>query len=163
MPVQYFDSYSAVPAENRPMDINSATKWVEIHEVEDDRSLGEKAMDVLHNVAETTKEVAHDIKEKLTPDLREVEIAHAKRKYNELNHQVLEDLGRFEAEEHRLELKDEEKNMEEQELANRKYAELNRKEQHQKAETEAYLQKTLNEQEDSLPYDVKIVRATEIF
>lgn len=49
-----------------------------------------------HSLAEKTKEVAHDIKEKLTPDVKDKDIAKAERKYNELK--VKEDMDRFQAE-----------------------------------------------------------------
>lgn len=63
--------------------------------------------------AEKTKEVAHDIKEKLTPEVKDKDIAKAERKYNELK--VKEDNDRFRAEgaeERRQELLSDAKKME---------------------------------------------------
>jgi len=179
MPVEKFESYTAAPVVTRPatVEVRHVERPVEIRtttKIEDDRSLGEKAKDALHNVAEKTKEVAHDIKEKLTPEVKDKDIAKAERKYNDLK--VKEDMDRFQAEgarERREELIGDAKQMEAEELANRKRAECNREQRFDQAEKVADLQRKQNEQQAdkchkammrgaAYPEEVKITRVTEI-
>jgi len=178
MPIEKYERYTAAPVENRPLEVRQVTtRPVEIRtttKVEDDRSLGEKAKDALHHAAEKTKEVAHDIKEKLTPDVKEKDIAKAERKYNEL--EVKEDMDRFRAEgaqERRQELMGDAKKMEAEEFANRQKAEENRGERMDQAEKVAKLEKKQQEQHaekchkammrgGAFPEDVKVTRVTEI-
>jgi len=191
MPLGVYEKYSAVPPEHRTTEVHQVTRPVEhrtmeVHQVtrpveirtttkvEDDRSLGEKAKNALHNAAEKTKEVAHDIKEKLTPEVKDKDIAKAERKYNELK--VKEDMDRFQAEganERRQQLMGDAHQMQAEELANRKRAEMHREERHEKAEKVAQLQDKQNEQQaekchkammrgGACPQETKITRVTEI-
>jgi len=179
MPVERFEAYTAAPVETRPIEVRQVTRPAEVRtttkvEVEDNRSIGEKAKEALHHAAEKTKEVAHDIKEKLTPEVKDKDIAKAERKYNELK--VKEDNDRFRAEgaeERRQEVLGDAKAMQAQEFANREKADMHREERHEQAEKVADLQCKQNRQQQekcnraqmrggAFPEDVKITRITEI-
>jgi len=143
--------------------------------IEDDRSLGDKAKDMFHNAAEKTKEVAHDIKEKITGmgEVKDSDIAHAALKHDELKQK--EELDRMQAEgaaDRREQLQSDFSHLQNKEFEHRKEAEHHREKRADQAEKVAHLQNKQAQQQvekcqDALkkgacPGEVHVTRVTEI-